>query len=112
MKVWDAETHDRFEKLETTVGELWVLIDILLNRSGLDAAGIERAHDYATKAWKEVVEEMAKRSSDNFLATPEGQETRRKILAERRERTRQFWREDCKEAGRILPDPSVEIRDE
>jgi hypothetical protein len=105
LKIWDPETHDRFAKLEKAVGELTLLVDILLCRSGLDAAGIERAHEYAASVWKETVETMAKRASDQFLATPEGQNVHRQILADQRERQRQIWREDCVEAGRILPAP-------
>src|SRR5207248_1769733 len=104
----EPPANDRVAKLEYKVGELWVLIDILLGRSGLDAEGIERAHAYAESAWKDVMDEMAKRASDKFLATPEGQDTHRQILAEQRERTRQFWREDSVAAGRILPDPTAE----
>jgi hypothetical protein len=107
VKTSDAEPHERFEKLETKIGELSILVDILLDRSGLDMAGIERAHDYAEKTWKEIVETLAKRASDDFLATPEGQQVQQEILEQRGQRARQFWRGDSKEAGRIFPDPSA-----
>jgi hypothetical protein len=110
---WDfvrqPSADDRVGKLQAKVGELWVLIGILLARSGLDAPGIERAHVYAETTWKELVEEQAKRMSDKFLATPEGQEVRRQMLADQRERARQFWREDSVTAGRILPDRSADM---
>jgi hypothetical protein len=98
---------DRIAKLEEKVGEQWLLIDILLNRSGLDTAGIERAHQYAEDTWKNIMDTMAKRASDKYLSTPEGQETHRIMEEEMHQRRREFWREDCVEAGRILPDPTA-----
>jgi len=107
MKIWDAEEHARFERLESKVGELWILIDMLLGRSGLDADAIGRAHDYASATWKEIVATMAEKASDDFLVTAEGHEARRAMLEDQLKRRRQFWREDSREAGRILPDPTA-----
>jgi hypothetical protein len=46
----------------------------LLRQNGLDQSGIECIHDEPQKAWKAITKQMAKRASDGFLATPEGQE--------------------------------------
>ena len=98
---------ERIQKLETTIGEQSILIDILLNKSGLDTPGIERAHAYATEAWKETVEVLGSRSVEKWMGTPEGQEAHRAAEDSRRQRGRELWREDCVEAGRILPDPTA-----
>lgn len=80
---------------------------MLLARSGLDEASIERAHTYAESAWKEIGEKMGAQASEKWLATPEGQEAHRHAEEAHRQRLREFWREDCKDAGRILPDPTA-----
>jgi hypothetical protein len=49
-------------------------VSTLLRQNGLDQSGIERIHDEPQKAWKAITEQMAKRASDGFIATPEGQE--------------------------------------
>jgi hypothetical protein len=112
MKIWDAAEHERFEKLETKMGELWILIDMLLGRSGLDQDGILRAHEYAAKSWREIVDAMAKRASDEFLSTPEGREARRLNDEAWKQRMGDFWREDCRIEGRILPDPRTRSSDQ
>ena|SRR5688572_17945289 len=42
--------------------------------------------------------------TEQWLRTPEGQESARAYDQALRQREREIWRIDCKEAGRILPD--------
>lgn len=101
------EYDGRLDKLETKVGELWYLIDILLAHSGLDAEGINRAHEQAATAWNEICAEMARCAADAQLSTEEGRLAQRELGARQRQQARQFWRKDSVvRAGRILPDRS------
>ena len=54
-----------------------------------------------------MTEKMMAHSAAPFAATPEGQATIKENAEEMLGRRKEFWREDCKEAGRILPDPTA-----
>jgi len=100
-----TQLSPRVERLERQLGEQTMLLTMLLGRSGLDAEGIQRAYQWAAEAWQEVVQKAGQKASEEWLATPEGQEAHRLNQEALKRRMGELWREDCQTEGRILPDP-------
>ena len=63
---------------------------MLLSRSGLDTKGVERALALAEEAWEKCSAALI----EDWAATPEGQEARRKADEAFRFREAEMWLED------------------
>jgi hypothetical protein len=95
--------QERMDKLERQNLEYWMLIAMLLSRSGLDEAGVDRAFTWASQSLDGLTDKIAAQQA----ATPEGQERARRLEEERRAHLRRLWREECREDGRIYRDPTA-----
>lgn len=98
---------ERISKLECQVFEQQILLSMLLNRSGLDEAGILRAFDLASSTREKITAELSGKVIREWHQTPEGKEARERTAMEVRRRQKELWREACLEDGRIFPDPTA-----
>ena len=106
MKVL-LDLPQRLEKLQRELFEQRYLITALLNRAGLNEAGINRAFDLATDDCERITQELSSKSNGQWLGTVEGKQARQLATEEARRREKEMWREDCIENGRIYPDPTA-----
>jgi|GEM_PF-4462575 len=99
--------QERVDKLERQSLEHWFVLAMLLSRSGLDEAGVDRAFTLASTSLDEFGNKLTDRMVAERLATPEGQAEHQRMEEERRQHMRRLWREECREDGRIYRDPTT-----